>query len=386
MPYSLVGPLFSAPLYALGWMVADPRWWCARFNTLLLAAGFAATSRLLCDDDERSILRTFFLLVLTASMFPAHLADYYGEVFTAVLVLVGITALVSGRAALGWTLVVVGVANAPATLAGLLLVAIKKVVDSRRLRHVVPVVAAVLLIGIESWIRRGSPFLSGYEWNAGARTVLPYSGRPGFSYPLFFGVLSILLSFGKGLLFFAPGLLLPVAADAADVPARLRQCYQYWLLFVVGLVIAYARWWAWYGGFFWGPRFFLFASFPASLAIAVYGHRARGLRPFAAVATLGALTLSTWVAIDGVAFNQSQLGVCHENQYALEFLCWYVPEFSVLWRPFVVWTAPAANAWLIAAFCLVSYAAVSAPLLPSLAAAGRSVWETALQTARKIRF
>jgi hypothetical protein len=92
------------------------------------------------------------------------------------------------------------------------------------------------------------------------------------------------------------------------------------------------------------------------------------------------------VAIDGVAFNQSQLGVCRENRYALEFLCWYVPEFSVLWRPFVVWTAPGANAWLIAAFCLVSYAVVSAPLLPSLAAEGRSVWGKAFQTARKIRF
>jgi hypothetical protein len=386
MPYSLVGPLFSAPLYALGWIVADPRWWCARFNTLLLAAGFAATSRLLGDAHERRILRTFFLLVLTASMFPTHLADYYGGAFTAVLVLVGVAALGSGRAALGWTLVVIGVVNTPAALVGLLLVAIKKVVDSRRLRHVVPVVAAVLLLGIESWIRRGSPFLSGYEGNAGAQTVLPYSGRPGFSYPLFFGVLSILLSFGKGLLFFAPGLLLPVAADADDVPARLRQCYQYWLLFLVGLVIVYAKWWAWYGGFFWGPRFFLFASFPASLAIAVYVHRARRLGPLAAFATLGALTLSTWVAVDGVAFNQSELGVCGENQYALEFLCWYAPEFSVLWRPFVVWTAPAANACVIAVFCLVAYAVVSAPLLPSLVAAGRSAWGTALRTARTIRF
>ncbi len=384
-PYSLIGPLFSVPLYALGWIVPDPGWWCARFNTLLLAAGFAATSRLLCYDDERRILRTFFLLVLTASMFPAHLADYYGEVFTAVLVLVGTAALVSDRAGLGWTLVVVGVANTPAALGGLLLVAIKKVVDSRRLRHVVPVVAAVLVLGTESWIRRGSPFLTGYEASAGAQTVLPYSGQPGFSYPFFFGVLSILLSFGKGLLFFAPGLLLPVAADAAGVPVRLRQCYQYWLLFLVGLIIAYAKWWAWYGGFIWGPRFFLFASFPASLAIAVYVHRARRLGPFAALATLVVLTLSTWVAIDGVAFNP-QLGLCRENNYALEFLCWYAPEFSVLWRPFVAWTTPAPNARMIAAFCLVAYAVVSAPLLPSLAAAGRSVLGTALQAARTIRF
>ena len=33
-------------------------------------------------------------------------------------------------------------------------------------------------------------------------TILTYSGRPGFSYPLFFGVLSVLFSFGKGLVCF----------------------------------------------------------------------------------------------------------------------------------------------------------------------------------------
>ena len=384
--FSLIGPLFSAPCYALGWMVADPRWWCARFNTLLLSVGFAATFRLLCRDDERRILPTFFLLLLSASMFPAHLADYHGEVFTAVFVLVGIAALCSGRAALGWTLVVVGVVNTPATLVGLVLVAMKKVVDSRRLRHVVPVVVAVLLIGTEWWIRRGSPFLSGYEGNSGVQTVLPYSGRPGFSYPLFFGVLSILLSFGKGLVFFAPGLLLPISADAADVPDRLRQCYRYWVWFLAGLVIAYARWWAWYGGYSWGPRFFLFASFPASLATAVYVHRARSLSGMAAAATLAVLTLSTWVAIDGVAFKQAQLGICLENNYALEFLCWYAPEFSALWRPFVAWTAPASDAWVMAVFCLLAYAAVSAPLLASLVVAGHCAWGTALRAARTIRF
>ena len=39
---------------------------------------------------------------------------------------------------------------------------------------------------------------------------MPYSGRQGFSYPFFLGLISILFSFGKGLIWFSPGLLLPV--------------------------------------------------------------------------------------------------------------------------------------------------------------------------------
>ena len=61
---------------------------------------------------------------------------------------------------------------------------------------------------LENTVLRKSAFSSGYENNHGYQTLLPYSGLPGFSYPPFYGVLSMLLSFGKGLLFFAPGLVL----------------------------------------------------------------------------------------------------------------------------------------------------------------------------------
>ena len=45
----------------------------------------------------------------------------------------------------------------------------------------------------------------------------PLLGLIGFSYPLVFGVLSIGLSFGKGLLFFMPGLLLPLTGPLREV-------------------------------------------------------------------------------------------------------------------------------------------------------------------------
>ena len=100
----------------------------------------------------------------------------------------------------------------------LLFVAIKHVRDSRRVRHVIPVLLAASLILLESWIRRGHPFTSGYEGNAGLRTLMPYSGQPGFSYHYYFGLLSITLSYGKGILFFAPGLLLKVGVPLGRLP------------------------------------------------------------------------------------------------------------------------------------------------------------------------
>jgi hypothetical protein len=53
-------------------------------------------------------------------------------------------------------------------------------------------------------------------------------------------------------------------------------------------------------------------------------------------AVAGALLLSCWVAANGAVFSQHAMDVCVQNDFALEALCWYVPEFSALLRPFVV--------------------------------------------------
>src|SRR5262249_62404931 len=126
--------------------------------------------------------------------------------------------------------------------------------------------------------RRGSPFTTGYEGDHGIPTLMPYSGRPGFSYPFVLGVLSILFAFGRGLLFFTPGILFWFDERTRQrVPARAAVVLQ--LLFVAGLVLVYAKWWAWYGGGPWGPRYFVVAAAPASLLRAVRlrsrAHRAR---------------------------------------------------------------------------------------------------------------
>src|SRR5207249_3697837 len=198
-------------------------------------------------------------------------------------------------------------------------------------------IPACTVVGIlaEGWMRRGSPFLTGYEGNRGFQTLLPYSGLPGFSYPLILGILSILFSFGKGLLFFTPGLVL-VGNEAERISpgAKLRQLQQLLLLFTFGMVLVYAKWWAWYGGWFWGPRFFLFASVPASLALAVQLERPHDFA-WKNIFVLAILLLSAWVGVDGALFGQDGLEVGTANNYALESLIWYVPEFSPLWHPFI---------------------------------------------------
>ena len=223
--------------------------------------------------------------------------------------------------------------------------------DRRRSRLLLPALGVVGIMA-ENWIRRGGPLITGYEGNRGFTTLLPYSGMPGFSFPLVLGVLSILFSFGKGLLFFTPGLVLSGAESAEfAATATLRRLMTLLLLFVAAMVVAYAKWWAWYGGWFWGPRFFLLASVAASLALAD-----RLARPFESVSKnlllVCVLMLSTWVAIDGAIFGQNGLDqIALANNSALEWVVWYVPQFSPLWYPVVRHTRVPPIDWLLVMYC-----------------------------------
>ncbi len=338
--YSMVGPLFSIPFYYLGQIYQTPWWWCSRYNVFVFAAGLLAIYWLLKDRVARGLLRKFFLLLVVASMFSNHLQFYYGEVFTAIFVAVGCVAIVVGPGLAGWCTIILGVVNTPATLLGLILLDAKHILEHRRVRYALAAIVTVALILLESWIRRGSLFETGYTDDHGWRTIMPYSGRPGFSYPFFFGLISLLFSFGKGIFFFAPGLLLPIRKTLRRVqeatPVDLLAIYTLWMGFLVGLLLVYSCWWAWDGGWFWGPRFLLIASIPASFALAV---RLQWRDPalWVNIMTVLALCLSVWVGINGAVYSDlspQYLSVCSGN---LETpLCYYTPEFSVLWYPFVV--------------------------------------------------
>ena len=64
----------------MGKWIQTPKWWCSRFNTLLLALGLLVLHRLLKRRADRSLGSAFFLILLAGSMFPNHLRFYFGEV------------------------------------------------------------------------------------------------------------------------------------------------------------------------------------------------------------------------------------------------------------------------------------------------------------------
>jgi hypothetical protein len=188
--------------------------------------------------------------------------------------------------------------------------------------------------------------------------MLPYSAIPGFSYPFLLGVLGLFFSFGKGILFYAPGMFARVRDRIES--AALRKSYGLWLLFAGGLIATYAKWWAWYGGEFWGPRYVFFVTIPASFALALnLGETASVPR---ALVTLVMLTLSVWIGADGALFGQDNLGQCAANNYALEHLCWHVPEFAAWVRPFIVSPKLTGMQWASLAVYGAVYVWLAAPL------------------------
>ena len=341
--YSIIGPLFSTPMLLLGERLGHPGEWICFYNVTLFSLCLLLSYFLLRNYVDRALLRKFFLVLIYCSMFVAHLSFYYGEVFTALCVGFGVLIAFRRFTAIGgWVAVVLGVANTPATLMGLGLLVLKRTCDSKRLRYLLVFVVATLCIFVESWLRRGSFFNSGYVNTQGIKTIMPYSGQPGFSYPFFLGLLSILFSFGDGLLFFVPGLLLPIRKTLLQWPQdqkiNLYQVYTLWIYFVIGLILVYSKWWAWNGAVFWGPRFFLFASIPASFALAVRLMRYKEASLGVNLLTLVVFCLSAWVSVDGAVFQWfvTYTPACIAHAFAWNLLCWYTPEYSPLWLPFIV--------------------------------------------------
>jgi hypothetical protein len=331
--YSLIQPALTTLLAYAGRFLYIGSWTIAAHFNIVVFLVLALPIWLKLEKLYSPKLATrALLLLLCASMLPFHLRHYYGEVLSAMAVTTG---FLYARDRPVWAVLslAIGIANSPALVVPVGLAAL--VLMRQAPAVMMGTAAAALLIAGEMFLKTesfSSPYLSDTE--KGYRTVMPYSGRPGFSYPLFFGWLSVLFSFGKGLVWFIPGLLAFLDRTVMQ-QLRLVRTPAGWALaaFSISIVLVYSKWWAWYGGDFWGPRFFLILSLPASLALAMATMApATKIRVWLAMLLL---TLSVWVGINGAVFGQQSMDVCWANDYQLEFLCWYVPEFSALWRPFV---------------------------------------------------
>jgi hypothetical protein len=84
--------------------------------------------------------------------------------------------------------------------------------------------------------------------------------------------------------------------------------------------------------------------------------------------TVGVWALSIWVGIcASVYFDARNIPVCYQDDFALEHLCSYTPEFSVLWYPFV--TPNPISAWglVFLAYSVVVFGYLGAPLFETTA-------------------
>jgi hypothetical protein len=348
--YPLVGSLPAIPLMLLGHLGAPAESLVARYNVIVYAIGIAGLYMFLRGRLANDVLMAFLLLLGTTAMLPSSLTGFGAETFSAMTVAAGLAAWSTGRWKTGTVLLGVGVANLPASFVGLALAMGWWAWRVKRIRALAPLALSAGLWVLESTVRRKSAVSTGYENDHGFQTLLPYSGLPGFSYPTFFGVLSLLFSFGKGLLFFAPGLFLAFGRGL-EALRPVGQVLVLWLLYLAGVVLVYGTWWAWYGGFTWGPRFLTFASLPASLLLAAQVRRPpRTL--LAMTVVLAALLLSVWVGVDGQTFGRFAQSTCTANHYYLESFCWYVPEFSVLWTPFVFRAQLSWGDWMVVAYAV----------------------------------
>jgi hypothetical protein len=394
--YSLIMPLFAAPLWFLGALSGDTaqtKIQTQRFNPLLMGISIIIFYLLLRRRIDGRVLRTFLLLLLLASMFPYSLTQFYGEPFTALYVALGL--LIAGLSAplpkrlAGWALVALGVANTPATLLGLAVMVVQRIWVSKRWRYVLAILAAGALIVGESLVRRGGLFTSGYEQDSGGGPTAPVVGGwlPGFNYPFLPGLLALLFSFGKGLVFYAPGLFLPLRSRLkalGEQGTALWRVHLSWMGFTLGLLLIYAAWWDWSGDWFWGPRFLLFASIPASLALAFWSQKP-STRLWVNLLALGALALSFWAGISGAVFGLANMDVCDVPDVNLQSLCRFDPLYSALWRPVVnfVTYGPTAQFWAVEkltpwgmAYAVISLAIgayLATPLLSAIARQTRAL-------------
>lgn len=333
--YSIVQPLLAIPLYLAGSGLASlrgvaPDDLAGRRETIRQVVGrfgkvvafavaawlFAQLRRRYGFSDAEAGGAT--LLLLFGSLLIPHAVDFYAEPLWTLLCLVALGALADEagepyeaavrrrglRRSLLVTCVALSVPLSP-VLAPVLAGAGLAASLLSRPRRAAPFLlaaggaaAGVALALAENALRRGGPLDFGYAGE-------------GFTTPLLHGLAGMLFSPARGLLFFAPALvLLPLAARRGGVRGA-DPLLTLGAVFTHLLVLAYAKWHAWHGATYWGPRFLLPASVLAVLALAVVAKR-EGARwgPAAKAGLVVLAAVSYAVYKSGAAIRMKRLLPC----------------------------------------------------------------------------
>jgi hypothetical protein len=353
--FSLVQALLSLPLYALGKWFGNIEGVVSYFNFLVFSVTICAAWLLLPSRNRFH----FIVFMMCASMFPNHVKEYYGETLSVCLILIGFLLLERDRFLIGGIVLGIGTAQIPATIPAYFAALLYYSYKTKNLRLVGLIAIPVAIALIENWFKFGSLFSSPYlrQDDKGLQTIMPFSGKLGFSYPFYLGLISILFSFGKGLLFFIPSIfLVRTASNRKCENDNDQRIINTFLIFVAMLVFIYAKWWSWYGGGTWGPRFFLIASVASSFIFAKHFTSSSNWKLRLVFSFI--LVYSGWVCIQGYLYGLNHLGTCNDNNYALEMLCWYVPEFSPIFAQLIIGKAALVEAsssrFVFALWCCIS--------------------------------
>lgn len=306
--YSIVQPLVAVPLYLIGdlWGSIETRFQqktaalereaqkrhrikgiVQRFNKIIILGiavwWYFLLQRLYMFTSKQAAWATIFLLF--GSFLIPHARDFYSEcLWTALCILIlslSSRLCLQSSYTLQWTtwgmLIACSSIVIPLNpvlllvLAGLTLLFVVKNIwrytQQRGILHALkayftPDVTA-LLIGMvvgsflclaENVMRRGHPLNFGY-------------GGEGFSTPFWYGLAGQLFSPTRGVLFFIPTFFCGAVLLFRRFSKGAAQNFIILSLLYSGLlVLVYSTWWAWHGGLYWGPRFFL----PLSVFGALY--------------------------------------------------------------------------------------------------------------------
>ncbi len=270
----------------------------------------------------------------TASMFAPFVTLFNSEAFSLMFVSAGLLLALDseGRFArtLGVVLVGLGVANIPVQIAAAAVAGTWLWWRRRQVWLLVSVALATLIhIADVTWTT-GHLGLQKYPQEWWETQLLPWGRIYDFGYPFLFGLVGILVSLGRGIVWYQPGLFVR-NPDAPDDAVRTWRTLM--TLMVVAMIPIYAKWWAWYGGFTFGPRFFLLGVVPAAVALCDRLTNARNNGQWAVAALL---TLwSGWVAIVGVLYFATPQAdfLCRVEDFRYEPMCWWVGEYSPLLAP-----------------------------------------------------
>jgi hypothetical protein len=233
-PYSSYGiglSLVMAPLFLIGDLVSNqPGQFMHLANPLLFGVTCAVAVEILRRRhcSSRTIWLTIAVLIVCSPLLAYAITDFSepGVALMVALIVLALDGISRGTpsAPLGAGVAVGGAVlfrtDSLVLIAIPVAVAVAVLVHGRRSQLILFGAGALPAALIWCWYnagRFGSPFSMGYHDQT-------------FSHPLLSGLYGMALSPGRGVFTYAPILL-------------------------VGRLLWYARWWAWYGGDVWGPRF-----------------------------------------------------------------------------------------------------------------------------------